>query len=511
MKTFIILPNQLFEHIIPIKEINPDIIFIVEEPFIFYCRERPLHYNKIKLAFLVASMHYYYDYLHKKSKILGNTVIKYIKWSEFPTFAKHYLVETNEIYMYDPVDTNIETYYKNSTAATINFIDTPNFMLSKHDLSLYAKKHPNKTIMGDFFKMAKKKLGVLQNIASTDKYNRLPFPRDFQNIPEYKPPDYETKETKHYYNIAKKYIDNHIQFKDNIGSTTELTRWPITHKDALSAFQSFLKNRFQLYGKYQDAVAKSDNDPILYHSGISPLLNCGLLDPSDVLNRTLEYARNNNIHINNLEGFVRQLLGWREYMRLQYCFYYNKSVPSIKISNNKLSNWSIWYNGTTGITPLDSEIKKAVKYGYSHHIVRLMIFLNMFILLEIRPTDIYMWFMEVCAMDAYDWVMRSNIYCMSWYYPHALAKPYISTSNYILKMTQYKCKKDRVWCVIWDALFYRFISTKKKQLNGSASVYLRNLHYFEKKTPQEKKEILRIANEFIEKQTKRTLTYERIQ
>lgn len=496
MKSFIILPNQLFEDVKPIRKISPEIIFIVEEPFIFYCNQRPLGYNKIKLTFLVASMRYYYDYLNKN---FPNTIVEYIEWSKYTDFTKKHLMDKSEVYMYDPVDFDIEAHYKKKYSVNINIIETPNFILTKEDLKEYHEKHPAKTVMGDFFGFVKKKIGVLENVPSTDKYNRLPLPRDFKNLSDYKTPNYSNKDTKRYYDFAKEYINTHKQFKSNIGSTDELTRWPITHKDAMEYLFEFLKKRFHSYGKYQDAVAKSEDDPILYHSGISPLLNNGLLDPKVVLKVTLEYGRNNNIHINNIESFIRQVAGWREYMRFRYCFYYKSVLAGNSFkSNNKFKNWSVWYYGRTGITPLDCEIRKAVKYGFSHHIVRLMMFLNIFLLLEIHPVHIYKWFMEVCAMDAYDWVMRSNIYCMGWYYPHALAKPYISTSNYILKMTQYKCDESD-WCRIWDALFYRFIVTKKEHLNGSASVYLRNLHFFDIKTPQEKKEIMETSNWFISK------------
>lgn len=106
---------------------------------------------------------------------------------------------------------------------------------------------------------------------------------------------------------------------------------------------------------------------------------------------------------------------------------------------------------------MDLEIKKALKTGYAHHIIRLMIFLNAFKLMYIHPEDIYKWFMEIVSIDAYDWVMKSNIYCMGYYYENAMTKPYISSSNYILKMSNYK-KED--WVNIWNALFYGYLHRK---------------------------------------------------
>ena len=136
-------------------------------------------------------------------------------------------------------------------------------------------------------------------------------------------------------------------------------------------------------------------------------------------------------------------------------------------------DWDAWYNGTTGINIIDTEIQKANKYGWSHHIIRLMVFLNIMILLEIRPDHIYKWFMEVVPMDAYDWVMKSNIYCMGYFYDKAMVKVYISTSNYLRRMSNYKftdCDTQ-----LWDVLFYTFLKKHKYSLTAGNSVYLRNL------------------------------------
>ena len=132
-----------------------------------------------------------------------------------------------------------------------------------------------------------------------------------------------------------------------------------------------------------------------------------------------------------------------------------------------------WYTGDTGVIPLDYEIKKAVKYGYAHHIVRLMVFMNFFILCEMSPANIYRWFMEIVAIDAYDWVMVSNILAMGFFESNGhtvMHRPYLSSSTYIAKMSTYK--KDNRWDVIWDALFYRFVSGKAASYT---SFYKRNL------------------------------------
>ena len=157
---------------------------------------------------------------------------------------------------------------------------------------------------------------------------------------------------------------------------------------------------------------------------------------------------------------MRQVIGWREFIRGIYLcegvkqrttnhFGYSRKIPA-----------SFW-KGETGIEPVDNSIKKLLKNGYSHHIERLMIFGNFFLLCEFDPDEVHKWFMEMYA-DAYDWVMVPNVYGMTQYADGGLmtTKPYCSGSNYILKMSDYK---KGSWCEIWDALYWRFIYVNREE------------------------------------------------
>ena len=185
------------------------------------------------------------------------------------------------------------------------------------------------------------------------------------------------------------------------------------------------------------------------------------------------------------EGFVRQLIGWREYERMLYVLDYENLISSNYFGNKKKLNKK-WYTGETGLKPIDDTIIKAFKNGYLHHIERLMVMLNFMNLARIHPRQIYNWFMEF-SCDSYDWVMVGNVYGMGYFSTNTMRKPYLSTSNYIRQMTDYK--NDGHWNEIWDALFYKFLTDNKPKLKGGAAVYLRNLVHFEKKSSKEKKEI----------------------
>jgi deoxyribodipyrimidine photolyase-related protein len=173
-----------------------------------------------------------------------------------------------------------------------------------------------------------------------------------------------------------------------------------------------------------------------------------------VINEIIKAFKERNIAINNIEGFIRQVIGWREFIQLIY-----QQSGSMQRTKNfwefKNPMPKEFYTGETGILPVDDAIKKVLATGYNHHIERLMILGNFMLLCEIHPDAVYQWFMEL-YVDAYDWVMVPNIYGMSQFSDGGLmtTKPYISGSNYIIKMSDYK---KGPWQKTWDGLFWRFL------------------------------------------------------
>jgi deoxyribodipyrimidine photolyase-related protein len=160
----------------------------------------------------------------------------------------------------------------------------------------------------------------------------------------------------------------------------------------------------------------------------------------------------------SLEGFIRQIIGWREFMR---------GVYVAKGRQQRTRNvWGFtrkipqsFYDGTTGIPPIDDTIRKVLDTGYCHHIERLMVLGNVMLLSEFDPDDVYRWFMEL-FIDAYDWVMVPNVYGMSQFADGGIlsTKPYISGSNYLMKMGDYP---KGGWQTTWDALFWRFLDVHR--------------------------------------------------
>jgi len=161
-----------------------------------------------------------------------------------------------------------------------------------------------------------------------------------------------------------------------------------------------------------------------------------------------------------VEGFLRQVIGWREFCRLAAWKYRDVLWNSNGLRARKRLNQN-WYDGTTGIKPVDESIRKAFDTGYLHHIERLMIVGNYMTLSGIHPKEMYRWFMEF-AMDSYDWVMILNVFAMASYADKgtAFTKPYISSSNYIRKMTHYEVYPN--WTEDWDSKYYSFLAKHKK-------------------------------------------------
>jgi deoxyribodipyrimidine photolyase-related protein len=249
-----------------------------------------------------------------------------------------------------------------------------------------------------------------------------------------------------------------------------------------------LKNKFELFGLYEDA--ETMKDPFLFHSVLTPMMNIGLLTDTEVINLTLKYQ--NKVKISSFEGFIRQIIGWRNYVYTLYLLEGTKMSKSNFFNSNNKLNKKIMWEGKTNILPIDNIINKIINYSYAHHIERLMYLGNYMLICMIDPKDIYEIFME-WTIDAYEWVMIPNVYGMSQFSDGGLmmTRPYLSSSNYILKMSDYKKEE---WCEIFDALYYNFINKHEKYLASNYATS-RQVAFWHKK--KDKQKILDIAHNYL--------------
>lgn len=280
--------------------------------------------------------------------------------------------------------------------------------------------------------------------------------------------------TKLYLKEASGWVE--INFANNYG-LIDLDNWiyPINRKDSTKWLDFFIESKLDNFGKYEDAISSSIKYG--FHSVLSPLTGVGLITPNEIVNRVLQVSKvfkHNNIA--SVEGFIRQIIGWRE-----YCYYtYDLFSPTLKsklfyYKSNKKIPKKFW-ECSTQIVPIDNILKNVRSNAYSHHIERLMCVGNFLILIGASPHDICDWF-RIMYIDAYDVFMIPNVYGMLSYgfldnTTHMMTRPYFASSNYVIKMSNYKSEtnvriKNQVykWDEILDGLYWSHINDYSKEFS----------------------------------------------
>jgi deoxyribodipyrimidine photolyase-related protein len=335
----------------------------------------------------------------------------------------------------------------NEAGCQLRVLDDPHFLTSKDEIDAFSAKK-KKLFFTEFYVAQRKRLNILLDANgplwgkwSFDSENRKKLPKGL-NVAAL--PALKTNA-----HVSNAIIWLNQNFPNAPGTSSEFM-YPVTHEDAQIWLERFIEDRLLHFGPYEDAI--SEQETFLFHSVLTPALNIGLLTPQQILKSVL--SKSNQIPPASLEGFIRQVIGWREFVRLVYLTNGRKQRSSNFWKHTRAIPRS-FYSGETGVLPFDHTVKRVLQHGYCHHIERLMILGNFMLLCEIEPNEVYRWFMEL-FIDSYDWVMVPNVYGMSQYADGGFitTKPYISGSNYILKMSNYK---RGPWCETWDALYWRFI------------------------------------------------------
>ncbi len=487
---FLILGNQLF----PLKYLKPykDSTFLMMEDYGLCTFQK---HHKLKLILFLSAMRSYADELKKnKFKINYNDLNNDFKTS-YEKKLENFIIKNKvkELISFEIEDKFFEKKILSLTKKVkINWkvINSPMFLNSRDDFKDYLSK-TKKPFMANFYKMARIKIDILMDkgkpkggMWSFDEENRKKLPKDIQ-IPAM-PVANETNHTKNLKKDIKQIFKSHPGDVDNF--------WlPTTHKDSIKWLDYFIAKKFNLFGDYEDAVDTDNN--FLFHSALSPMINLGLITPELIIERIKKVE--NKIKINSYEGYIRQIIGWREFIRGIYQNY-DKILEENNFFKHKNSLTQKWYDGTTGLDPLDHSIQNAKKFGYTHHIERLMVLCNIMNLCEIKPIEVYNWFMEM-FVDSSDWVMSPNVYGMGLFSDGGIfsTKPYICGSSYFMKMMNFKKGN---WNDIMDGLYWRFINKNRNffqsnpRLNMMVSIY-------DKMNTERKNHILKKANQFIRDNT----------
>lgn len=496
MDALLILGNQLFStsHLPKVEKENI-LVFMREDAAL--CTH--FKYHKHKIMFFLSAMRRYtqelksegyqvhYESLDESKGSYSQALATFIKEKNIETF--HYFEIEDKFFEKDL----LETLQKFSKVKAVQ-IPSPMFLTSRSRFAEYLKSS-KKPFMKTFYEAQRKRLKVLLTPEgepvggrwSFDDENRLSLPKDHTPpaLPSYKMDALDV--------TVARLVDKH--FSDHSGVSTNF--WlPTDRKSAHEWLERFLHERLQDFGPYEDSLSKEF--PFINHSVLTPFLNVGLLTPEEVVRGTLATAKKKKLPINSVEGFIRQIIGWREFVR---GIYQNFSEHQDKENfwNHQRKLKDCWYKGTTGIEPLDDVIRKVEKYGYAHHIERLMIVGSLMLLLEIHPHEAHRWFMEM-FIDSSDWVMGPNVYGMAIFSDGGIfaTKPYFCGSNYYKKMGPYK---KGVWQDGVDGLYWGFIDRNRAFFSKNPRLSMM-VKTFDKMEEEKKERILTAA-----KKLREDLTY----
>jgi deoxyribodipyrimidine photolyase-related protein len=449
-RLLVVLGNQLFpvDHL---RDCEDAVVFMAEDPGL--CTYVKHHQQKIVL-FLAAMRSYadvlraadfdvrYFELDAESSASYEQKLARVV--SELGcTELLHFEVEDK------PMETRLIDFCEQRSIERIE-MRSPMFLATRDDFRRFADDR-SRMLMGDYYKRQRQRTGILVDEDgrpeggkwSFDEANRKKLPKSME------PPEIAAA-------ARTRHVDETIEvverrFADHPGRAADFW-WPTTREQAQDWLRDFLDERLARFGPYEDAISR--RSATVFHSVLSPILNLGLLTPDEVMHAALERHAAGDVPIESIEGFVRQVLGWREFVRGVYrvC---GEEQESTNFWGHERELTHDWYHGTTGIAPLDDAIKISLRLGWAHHIQRLMVVGNLMTLCEIRPAAAWRWFMEM-YVDSSEWVMVPNVYGMGIFSDGGLfaTKPYICGSNYILKMSDYG--KDE-WCATVDGLYWRFI------------------------------------------------------
>lgn len=444
----LVFPQQLFEQHPAFAAVST--FWFIEDDLFFL----QLPFHRKKLAFHRASMNYYAEKLRTNNK-----EVRYFTHQDAQlSHVFHELQQcASQVHIVDPTDYLLERRIRRFAQQydlELIWHDNPSFLNSQSDNDLLLGKQTQRFFLADFYKKQRLRLGILLEddgqptggrwSFDTDNRKALPKGLALPNLPSYQS---EWSKT------AERAITT--EFPSNSGDT-DLSFYPVTHEEAKAALHFFVQNNLSLFGPYQDAFSTAA--PYVFHSNLSTALNVGLLTPPQVIDEVLKHYREGKVAIESAEGFLRQVVGWREFIRAVYERVGVQQRCTNAMQHHSQLNWEKIGN----VSFLQHTTQKIEQHAYAHHIERLMLLGNFFFLSEMHPDEVYRFFMSN-FMDAYDWVMVPNVYGMSQYADGGLmtTKPYFSGSNYLKKQG---LKMDTEGAVLFDALFWNFVDKHQERL-----------------------------------------------
>lgn len=408
-------------------------------------RIRQLPYQRKKLVLLLSAMRHFAEALRGRGY-----QVDYLRADSFAAGLRQHVAgwEPERIFCMAASEFDMRHWQEEALAAEVGVpvIVLPNtqFLVNSPRLpwreapppqpALYeGKGEKRRVVMETFYRAMRRRFGVLMTPEGEpaggqwnfDAENRKPLPR---GVEPPKPitftPDAVTRQV-----MAEVDAAGH-----GVGIAAGFNL-AVTHEGAAAALDDFIRHRLPSFGPYEDAMAASHD--VLYHSALSPYVNIGLLSPMQMIRAAEDAYRAGAAPINSVEGFARQVLGWREYIYWQYW----RLMPGLRTANSWAATRpmpAMFWDGETEMRCIHHVARRVLATGYSHHIERLMVVCNFCLLAGVDPTAVAQWFLT-CYVDAYDWVVLPNVIGMGLNADggQTATKPYIASANYINKMSDY--------------------------------------------------------------------------
>ena len=471
----LVLGDQLTREVSSLRDLDPatDIVVMAE----LHDEATYVRHHKKKIAFIFSCMRHFADALReegievdyrKLDDARNRTILSFTDWLD-DCLERHapdriVVTESGEWRLHEEMQGWSERF-----DAPVEVREDDRFLCSHRRFRKHAEGRKSLR-MEYFYREMRKELDVLMTPGGPeggqwnfDHDNREPLPDEIL-VPEraHFEPDGTTRDA---IRLVASRFDNHFGSLDDFD-------WPVTREDALEALDDFIERFLPRFGRFQDAMRQGE--PYLFHGLISPMINIGLLTPMEAVRKAEQAYHDGDAPLNAVEGFIRQIIGWREYVRGIYWW----AMPSYKETNRlgaKRDLPDFYWSGETDLNCLRQAIGEIHDNAYGHHIQRLMVTGNFALLLGVEPAQIEEWYLAVYT-DAYEWVELPNVHGMSQYADGGYlgSKPYASSGAYINRMSDY-CKHCRYKvskkagddACPFNYLYWNFIEENADTLSGN--------------------------------------------
>lgn len=489
-----IQPDQLNLDVFPPYILQPKPLLLFVESYAWY-RSRPHH--KKKVAFLISAQRHFALECEQ-----NGWPVKYIVTNNWDCNVIDRFLDTNPqtklVYM-EPSEWDARQYLRKTSLKHQTRVTeiANNFFIARKEE--FTKKIKPGYRLENFYRTMRKQTKLLMDGEQPlggqwnyDTSNRKALPKNIQ-IPEIT-------------SIKKDEVTEEVlqlvahQLPENFGDLYPF-EFAVTRNEALKLADDFMQNRLANFGPYEDAI--KTGSPFLFHSVLSPYLNNGLLLPEELCQMAEASYCNGHAPLASVEGFIRQILGWREYVRI----YYEAQMPHVRTSN--FFNFTaalpqVFWKGNSGLACVDDAVGHVLNHAYSHHIQRLMVLSNFSNLTESNPIELNDWFYFAYA-DAWEWVVLPNVLGMSTFADGGVlaSKPYVAGGNYINKMSDccktcmydVKKKTGENACPL-NYLYWNFVNKHREVFNENGRVSFM-VNMFDKKDENEKVELTAQSEKFI--------------